>query len=192
MQDPYKEFFVDIIEKINEDDIWNLRYKIVYKNIPNFLSRELAIKIFEIGKCINFIRTYCEDSSYSLSAIKNIIKEQIDIHSNDNDSSKMDIVNEAEATNQKMQNTFIDIPAYSNCLCFLNSLDESSSQSSSMTFLTSLISQVHLIHSLINKEVIKIFYDKFHFKENLTAINRYLLLGQGDMMQSLMESLFDE
>ena len=192
LQDPYKEFFVDIIEKINEDDIWNLRYKIVYKNIPNFLSRELAIKIFEIGKCINFIRTYCEDSSYSLSAIKNIIKEQIDIHSNDNDSSKMDIVNEAEATNQKIQNTFIDIPAYSNCLCFLNSLDESSSQSSSMTFLTSLISQVHLIHSLINKEVIKIFYDKFHFKENLTAINRYLLLGQGDMMQSLMESLFDE
>lgn len=190
LQDPYKEFFVDIIDKINDDDIWTVKYQIVYKNIPNFLSRDLAIKIFEIGKCINFIRNYCGESGYSLSVIKKEINEQIESSKN-----KMDIVdgeNEPAVTKEK----FVDIKSYKDCYDFLCSLDDTNNEekvnTTSMSFLTSLISQVHLLHSLINKELINILYSKFHFKDNLTAINRYLLLGQGDMMQSLMESLFDE
>ena len=32
LNDPYKEFFVDILDKINDDDLWNLKYKYNYIN----------------------------------------------------------------------------------------------------------------------------------------------------------------
>jgi gamma-tubulin complex component 3 len=40
--------------------------------------------------------------------------------------------------------------------------------------------------------LVRIFIQKFKFKENIEALNKYLLLGQGDMIQNLMESLYTE
>ena len=72
LQDPNKEFFVDILTGIKDDDIWNLQYQLVGKNVPNFIKREPTIKIFESGKCIHFIRNYCQEN-YNLSNLKNIL-----------------------------------------------------------------------------------------------------------------------
>ena len=47
LQDLNKEFFVDILTGIKDDDIWNLQYQLVGKNVPNFMKREPTIKIFE-------------------------------------------------------------------------------------------------------------------------------------------------
>jgi hypothetical protein len=73
-----------------------------------------------------------------------------------------------------------------------NIYDNENEKEIEIDFLTQLINNIDLIHILINKEVINIIYSKFNFRENLDSINKYLLLGQGDMMQSLMESLFEE
>ena len=51
---------------------------------------------------------------------------------------------------------------------------------------------MNLIHILINEEIVKLIFNKFKFISNLESINKYLLLGQGDMMQTLIESLFEE
>ena len=61
LEDPYKEFFVEIIDGISDDDIWNLKYQLIAKNVPNFMKREKIIKIFEVGKCIHFMRNYCNE-----------------------------------------------------------------------------------------------------------------------------------
>ena len=72
LQDTNKEFFVDILNGINDDDIWNLQYQLIGKNVPNFMKREPTLKIFEVGKCIHFIRNYCQEN-YNLSNLKNIL-----------------------------------------------------------------------------------------------------------------------
>ena len=51
---------------------------------------------------------------------------------------------------------------------------------------------IDLIHNLINKDLVRIFFQKFKFLENIDSLNKYLLLGQGDMIQNLMESLYTE
>ena len=40
LQDINKEFFVDILNGIKDDDIWNLQYQLIGKNVPNFMKRE--------------------------------------------------------------------------------------------------------------------------------------------------------
>ncbi|MCQ2816065.1 MAG: hypothetical protein MJ252_02255 [archaeon] len=250
LQDPFKEFFVDVLDQINDDDIWTLKYQLVYKNIPNFLSKNLAVKIFEIGKCIHFIKTYCGESDYSLGKIKEVITEQINAYQRQKDEeNKMDVIPEDRANVNTIENInipdndrnipmipqnnsdqpqnpqnifkeqketqYVDINSLLNCLDFLNSLDNFNTdtnyanqfanegnefinqtnhliQNNASNFLSALLIQLDLLHSLVNKELLKIIYKKFNFKENLIALNKYLLLGQGDMMQSLMEGLFEE
>ena len=286
LNDPYKEFFVDILDKINDDDLWNLKYQMIYKNIPNFLNRDLVIKIFEIGKCIHFIRNFCGENSYSLLKLKNILIKEIDSFYFEKSREKerdnnmdLDFENEninnlqnfkyvSPSENKEKENKFIDIKSYKSCLNFINYLfneppdnilikypenkndneikeqnknnqsliilnnnnnelivpqiinkninnniithynlnkqnnennnneknenNNENEKEKEIDFLTELINNIDLIHILINKEVINIIYSKFNFRENLDSINKYLLLGQGDMMQSLMESLFEE
>jgi gamma-tubulin complex component 3 len=40
-----------------------------------------------------------------------------------------------------------------------------------------------------SKHLLKLFFEKFKFNENLLAIKKYLLLAQGDFVQSLMDCL---
>ena len=190
LQDPYNEFFVTLNDIKSNDDIWKFKYSIIYKNIPNFISKELSLKIFQIGKCVHFLRTYCNEQTYSLTHLKYEIKPLLNN------------VSSSSSSNNEIDNTTM----YTNVYEFLTYIEngemqnESSPSTTSTTshtisseyFFNSLISNIDLIHKLINKKVVDIFYTKFHFKENLIAINRYLLLGQGDMMQLLMENLFDE
>ena len=62
---------------VNNDDLWKLKYKIIYENIPNFLNKDLSIKIFEIGKYIHFIINYCGESNYIISYLKPILIQEI-------------------------------------------------------------------------------------------------------------------
>jgi len=60
------------------------------------------------------------------------------------------------------------------------------------SFFDEIIKNIDILHKLVNKDLIRIFFQKFKLIENLESLNKYLLLGQGDMMQVLMESLYDE
>jgi hypothetical protein len=49
----------------------------VVKNVPSFFDKNTVQKIFEIGKCVNFIRTFCGEKDFSLLKIKsNIVKPE--------------------------------------------------------------------------------------------------------------------
>ena len=67
-----------------------------------------------------------------------------------------------------------------------------SSKLLNIQFLDELNKNINIIHNLLHKEVVRIFFQKFKFLENIEALNKYLLLGQGDMIQNLMESLYTE
>ena len=61
-----------------------------------------------------------------------------------------------------------------------------------ISFLNELNKNIDIIHTLLHKDLVRIFFQKFKFLENIEALNKYLLLGQGDMIQNLMESLYIE
>ena len=61
-----------------------------------------------------------------------------------------------------------------------------------ISFLNELNKNIDIIHNLLHKDLVRIFFQKFKFLENIEALNKYLLLGQGDMIQNLMESLYTE
>ena len=178
LEDPYKEFFVDIIDGINNDDVWNLKYQLIAKNVPNFMKREKIIKIFEVGKGIHFMRNYCNEK-FNLSNLKENLNNLIN-EDNKNFINKKDYK--------------IELDSLKECYDFINYIfDNSKTEIILDKSLINLINKnIDLIHALINEEIVKIIFNKFKFNSNLESINKYLLLGQGDMMQTLLESLFEE
>ena len=233
LQDTNKEFFVDILNGINDDDIWNLQYQLIGKNVPNFMKRESTLKIFEVGKCIHFIRNYCQEN-YNLSNLKSILinlirkyrslkskkdekekeKERLELNkmdldeaSNINMSEEVSLYNKKEEksiNDENMNNDFdfdfaedkilFGIETYKSCLDLIEYIFDPSKQEEflNISFINEIIFNIDVIHKLINKDLVRIIFTKFKFMKNLDSINKYLLLGQGDMMQSLMESLYEE
>jgi len=204
LEDPYKEFFVEIIKGIGVDDIWKLMYQIVGKNVPNFMKRSATIKIFEVGKCIHFIRNFCKEN-YNLSNLKKILINLIEGNEKrENDENIENKVKDGIASNNFGNNNFdygydkdkikFEIESLKSCLAFIDYLFSQDNQEeiSNISFINEIIVNIDVIHKLINKDLIRIFMDKFKFLSNLESINRYLLLGQGDMMQTLMELLSEE
>ena len=235
LQDTNKEFFVDILNGIKDEDVWNLQYQLIGKNVPNFMQREPTIKIFEVGKCIHFIRNYCKEN-YNLSNLKIILinliqkysrlnraKEEsnnLNMNINPDDHMELDegdinvnsIMNINEDQPMKRNNDrnnldkysfdfgfdeekiMFEIESYQSCLDFIEYLFDPSKQKDilNISFINEIIFNIDVIHKLINKDLVRIIFTKFKFLSNLDSINKYLLLGQGDMMQSLMESLFEE
>ena len=232
LQDPNKEFFVDILSGIKDDDIWNLQYQLIGKNVPNFMKREPTLKIFEVGKCIHFIRNYCKEN-YNLSNLKiiliNLINKYSKISLEKEGKNNMNINNQMELEESDINMNSImnirnneqnqirgsninnaekydfdygfdedklvfEIESYQSCLDFIDYIFDPSKQEEilNMSFINEIIFNIDVIHKLINKDLVRIVFTKFKFLTNLNSINKYLLLGQGDMIQSLMESLFEE
>jgi gamma-tubulin complex component 3 len=61
-----------------------------------------------------------------------------------------------------------------------------------MSILPFLNSEIDLLHYEVNKHLMSIIYTNFKFKQHLESLNRYFLLGQGDLMQYLMDLLYPE
>lgn len=200
LQDPYKEFFVDINEKVTDDEIWTNRYILISKNVPIFFSKNVSKKIFEIGKCVNFIRKYCNEPTYSLLKLKTKITIEIEKEDKSRfkdleDKIMIDIEDELYTQKSKKNDEFNNknfkiYGNYKNCLDLIFNLDND--EKMNMNILPYLNSEIDLLHYEINKDLLSFIYNKFKFSTHLQSINRYFLLGQGDMMQYLMDLLFPE
>jgi gamma-tubulin complex component 3 len=66
INDPFNEFFVLTDPNIPDDKLWKSKYTLNYIMIPSFLSNELAKKILQTGKAVNFIRRCCGENDWIL------------------------------------------------------------------------------------------------------------------------------
>jgi hypothetical protein len=66
MNDPFREFFVEMDPLVGDDKLWTEKYKLNYIMIPSFLSNSLAHKILLTGKAVNFIRRCCNEQDWIL------------------------------------------------------------------------------------------------------------------------------
>ncbi|CAJ0897463.1 4264_t:CDS:2 [Entrophospora sp. SA101] len=69
-EDPFEEFFVACDPNVEEEDLWQSKYKIRKDMQPTFISSLLAKKIFSIGKSLNFIRYSCNDNDWIINNAK--------------------------------------------------------------------------------------------------------------------------
>lgn len=188
-----EDFFVKVVKNINNpDDIWSEKYVFNYCNIPNFFDKDFYYKIFNIGKIIHFIKNYCRLPHFSLNdetinnklfyyvdqedvcLSKENIKEQV---KNDNLSKSFNN-NDLIKNNEKFKRNLI--------LIF------SKEPLNVLTDISQLKKEIDIIYIEINKFLVDIFYNKFDLFEHLKTINNYLLLGQGDMIQYLMDLIASE
>lgn len=51
---------------------------------------------------------------------------------------------------------------------------------------------IHELYDTINARLVKLMLEKYHLMHHIEAIRKYLFLGQGDLIQALMESLEPE
>ena len=208
IKDPHDEFFVKINEDINDENIWKNKYKLVYGNIPNFIKSDFVLKIFEVGKCTHFIKNFCKEK-YNLNNLKKIIQFLKNKYFNEKENNDIKMQEDSEDDNnylysQEMISKFDfqinkekinhEKSSYESVLDFINFIftNTDSNKILNISFLEEIIKNINIIHDLLNKDLVRIFFQKFKFLENIEAINKYLLLGQGDMIQNLMESLYSE
>jgi gamma-tubulin complex component 3 len=179
---------------VSDDEIWTKRYILVIQNVPNFFNKNVTQKIFEIGKCVNFIRKYCNEPTYSLLKLKTKLTMEIQREEKlkkQDSESRMQIDIEEIYTQKSIKHEESKIYGnYKNCLELILNLDNEDKMN--MAILPYLNSEIDLLHYEINKDLLSIFYKNFKFKTHLQSMNRYFLLGQGDMMQYLMDLLFPE
>ena len=221
IQDSYNEFFIKIKNDVNGDNIWKDKYELIFENIPNFIKRDFVLKIFEIGKCIHFIKYFCKEK-YNLNNLIKVIQciENKYFDKNEfNDISNIILEEESIPTEENSQineednNIFLsrkfisefdfginpekikhEKSSYESVLKFISYIfsNISTDKILNISILDEIMRNIDLIHNLINKDLVRVFFQKFKFLENIDSLNKYLLLGQGDMIQNLMESLYTE
>jgi gamma-tubulin complex component 3 len=61
INDPFEEFFVQTDPSVSDANLWMEKYRLNYVMIPTFLTNDLATKILQTGKAVNFIRRCCDE-----------------------------------------------------------------------------------------------------------------------------------
>lgn len=81
LQDTYNEFFVAADPAVRNERLWHEKYNLRKQMLPSFISNDIATKILNIGKSINFIRVVCEDRTPILghSAIEKLRSDGTEI-----------------------------------------------------------------------------------------------------------------
>ncbi|KAI8087029.1 Spc98 family-domain-containing protein [Gilbertella persicaria] len=133
LDDPYGEFFVACDPTVSEDELWQNKYAMREDMLPSFLSKQLAHKIFSIGKSLNFIRYSCHD------------EKQYYVKSN-----QVFQYGETQAVE----------------------------------------ASIEIAYHTTSKALLNLLKTKYKLMDHLKAMKRYLLLGQGDFIQYLMDILW--
>lgn len=63
LQDTYNEYFIAADPAVRNERLWHEKYTLRKQMLPSFITSDLATKILNIGKSINFIRVVCQDRS---------------------------------------------------------------------------------------------------------------------------------
>ncbi|GAN07895.1 gamma-tubulin complex component 3 [Mucor ambiguus] len=148
LDDPYEEFFVACDRTVPEEELWQSKYTMREDMLPAFLSKELAHKIFSIGKSLNFIRYSCHEDTLA----------------------------------EQHQGTFA-----STAETPTNTLDK---QPFKYGETEQVGKSIEVAYTATSRALLNLLKTKYKLMDHLKALKRYLLLGQGDFIQYLMDILW--
>jgi gamma-tubulin complex component 3 len=180
LYDPYHEFFISTnatnpfqsstlhstlsVDISTIDYVWHKYYTLNPSMLPPFLSLSLAKKILVVGKSINFLKA-CSKYSDRLTA-----------------SVASKPASSSTATSVPAEDPFA-LPA----LPLLNS--RQAIQKMSFGNESELEQIIYSIARVIESSLLNIVQNQFHLSVHLSALKKFLLLGQGDFVTCLLDNV---
>lgn len=180
LQDPFGEFFVCADASVPLEELWTRMYSMDVEMVPSFLSLDLARKILLTGKSINFIRLCCvgneplppaSEGPGSASLRRSGSSGHVLSSTPRREPRPLALPTDAR--------TVEDISGLSNFEADLTGRKE-------LPFadLSALVEQAAL---RTNKHLVSLMMDRYALGEHCLALRRFLLLGQGDFVESLLD-----
>eukprot|EP00546_Thalassionema_frauenfeldii_P000737 CAMPEP_0178931292 /NCGR_PEP_ID=MMETSP0786-20121207/21830_1 /TAXON_ID=186022 /ORGANISM="Thalassionema frauenfeldii, Strain CCMP 1798" /LENGTH=548 /DNA_ID=CAMNT_0020608155 /DNA_START=786 /DNA_END=2429 /DNA_ORIENTATION=+ len=164
------------IERVaSDDDVlnWNDTFVLHAERVPVGIMDENLIKLsFTVGKGINFIRHCLRDSGWKLNFSEH----------DDNISSlaKEDVIQENDSKKE--------IFGYR----YHPPRDLVDGQHSSTRHISKLSKTLHLAEGQINSYIVEALRERHNLMDHLRGLKQFLLLGQGDFISALLESIYPE
>jgi gamma-tubulin complex component 3 len=167
LRDPYREFFVatagngarlDHFDSSSADFVWHSYYNLQPSMLPAFISHKLATKILVVGKSINFMKACVRHGG------------------KDEGGSRMDR-DKNKATEDSQDEAG---EGSSEIVLSLSSKFEKSLQALQYGHELELEGAVFSVATVIETRLLQMILNKFHLTTHLSALKKFLLLGQVD------------
>jgi gamma-tubulin complex component 3 len=197
--DTYKEFFIGINQEVsaNGGSLWHDLYFIRSDMLPNFFSKDLAQKILVIGKSFNFLRACIHSGAWEKDSIEDGTAK-LSLGGGSEGSAAAgpggDAGGDALAAitgsagagdgGEARKTLVLNDEEMRHVEATLRALrygDESR--------LEEIVGRVAL---LTDERLLKVMMDKAHLVTHLHALKNFMLLGQGDFVTCLMDSVSPE
>lgn len=169
LQDPFGEFFVCADASVPLEDLWTSMYSLEVEMVPRFLTLELARKILLTGKSVNFIRLCCPGQDWLLAATAPGPGEQRATGGADPGGAFL-----ASPLDPRAKD---DIPAGAGAVRAVHG----------EWLIADLSARVEQAARRTNRHLVSLMMECFALGEHCLALRRFMLLGQGDFVESLMD-----
>ena len=140
-----------------------IRYRLELEMVPSFLTLELARKILLTGKSVNFIRLCCPGQGWSRLGAALLDTPELD--------SDMQELGELPGHEGKERKELLQTGG---------------------TLLRGLAGRVEHAAQQTNEHLVKLLMERYALGEHAMALRRFLLLGQGDFVECLMDAMQQE
>ncbi|EGC38619.1 hypothetical protein DICPUDRAFT_148636 [Dictyostelium purpureum] len=190
INDPYQEFFIKQHEKVQLERTWKEKFAIVVRLLPSFISIPLAKKILVIGKSINYMKQFCnnfKDDKLDSYYYYNIDEDDDGEFENDDEDDEEDEENEEEQPQHDPNRLTKEQRIEKKLLNEESKIIKYKSNNLNYTNKELLQDMIELVARQSSQRLLKIVLERFKFMTHIKALKKYLLLGQGDFIQYLMD-----
>ncbi|KAK5581279.1 hypothetical protein RB653_001310 [Dictyostelium firmibasis] len=204
INDPYQEFFIRQHESVQLEKTWKEKFAIVARLLPTFISIPLAKRILIIGKSINYMKQFCnnfkedkndkyyyynqeddddEEDDINEDDDLNFKEEKEDCDCSNGDGDKKVENNEKKTNYNKEKEEIIEKKL------LIKESKIIKEKTKELNYMNKEILQeiVDLVARQSSERLLKIVLNRFKFMNHVKALKKYLLLGQGDFIQYLMD-----
>lgn len=164
VRDEADEFFVNVRPDVELENAWKHGFELRPHLLPGFVDAQFALRVLLLGKTVHFIRSACSDAAWVVATRA----QRLALPSPVSDSAVSHTLTHQQVALRERKAGLRAMGAAA-----LVAVDEA----------------VVAALPAANARVMELLMDKAALPMHLRAVKRYLLLGQGDFVTSLIESI---
>ncbi|EAL65442.1 spindle pole body component 98 [Dictyostelium discoideum AX4] len=185
INDPYQEFFIRQYESVQLEKTWKEKFAIVARLLPSFISLPLSKRILIIGKSINYMKQFCNNFKEDKNDRYYYYNQEDD---DDDDEDHDDNDDDDENENQGEDDEIIERKL------LIKESKIIKEKTKELNYINKEVLQeiIELVSRQSSERLLKIVLNRFKFMNHVKALKKYLLLGQGDFIQYLMDLIGED
>ncbi|KAN0047476.1 hypothetical protein ACTA71_001858 [Dictyostelium dimigraforme] len=204
INDPYQEFFIRQYESVQLEKTWKEKFAIIAKLLPSFISLSLAKRILIIGKSINYMKQFCNnfkedknDRYYYYNQEEDEDEREEEEEEEEEEEDEDDNDEEKEENKENKGNNEINDKEKEEKIERKLLIRESKiikEKTIELNYINKEVLQeiIELVSRQSSERLLKIVLNRFKFMNHVKALKKYLLLGQGDFIQYLMDLIGED